>query len=278
MIVMGVREGSFFPERMRIMKEDAFSKKDYELISGYMDQELSDAEILSFAERLSEGDGLEKELAELMKVKSIVKEIPEVPAPRNYFLTRSMAEDVRKPGLLERLFPFFRVSAALCALLLVLTFIFPQVLGINPRSDYAVMSQDAAFEAEETSGDQRITVPGSAFGGSAQPVSMPSRGTIGGNPQNQYRISSGLENHPDRMDVIWPESYVFEDSEMGSPDGNEGSVSSGQGQQDTAEKFALSDLLKILFGSLFGISVVCVAIVLRRRAKLHLPDAVEKIK
>ena len=75
---------------------EKFSQKDYELINSYLDQELDRKDVVKFADRMAQDPKIAAEVADLMKVKSMIKELPTVTPPRNYILTRAMAEEARK--------------------------------------------------------------------------------------------------------------------------------------------------------------------------------------
>ena len=74
---------------------EKLSQKDYELINSYLDQELDRKDVIKFAERMAADSRINEEVADLMKVKAMVKELPTVTPPRNYILTRAMAEEAR---------------------------------------------------------------------------------------------------------------------------------------------------------------------------------------
>ena len=102
---------------------EQLSQKDYELINSYLDQELERKDVVKFAQRMADDPLVRTEVEELMKVKSMIRELPTVTPPRNYILTRAMAEEARPKPWWERLFPVFRTAAAFCALALVFTFV-----------------------------------------------------------------------------------------------------------------------------------------------------------
>ena len=74
---------------------EKLTQKDYELINSYLDQELDRKAVIRFAERMAEDQQISSEVADLMKVKAMVRELPTVTPPRNYILTRAMAEEAR---------------------------------------------------------------------------------------------------------------------------------------------------------------------------------------
>ena len=83
--------------------------------------------MVKFAQRMADDPMVRSEVEELMKVKSMVRELPTVTPPRNYILTRAMAEEARPKPFWERLFPVFRTAAAFCALAIKEGFIPPTI-------------------------------------------------------------------------------------------------------------------------------------------------------
>ena len=55
------------------MKEN-LTKKDYELINSYLDQELDRKDVVKFAARMAEDPEISREVGDLMKVKAMIAE------------------------------------------------------------------------------------------------------------------------------------------------------------------------------------------------------------
>ncbi len=172
---------------------EQLSQKDYELINSYLDQELDRKDVVKFAERMAEDAAVRTEVEELMKVKSMFRELPMAAPPRNYILTRAMAEEARPKPFWQRLFPVFRTAAAFCALLLIFTFVFPfaRPSGSAKKSEMSQpMSFDMAAEEAAPFRDEEIVLEDRDFGGGTDSyqVLMPSYGTRGGNPRIEYMM------------------------------------------------------------------------------------------
>lgn len=175
------------------MSEEKLTQKDYELINSYLDQELDRKDVLKFADRMAEDLRIAAEVDELMRIKSMARELPVVTPPRNYILTRAMAEEARPKPFWERLFPVFRTAAAFCALALMFTFIFPLLSPSDSRKNHSAAKEPDVMEmaAEAPSfRDEEIVLEDRNFGGgtdSYQAV-MPSYGVRGGNPRIEYMM------------------------------------------------------------------------------------------
>lgn len=184
---------------------EKLTQKDYELINSYLDQELDRKGVLQFAERMSEDPAIRGEVEDLMKVKSMIRELPTVTPPRNYILTRAMAEEARPRPFWERLLPFFRTAAAFCALALVFTFVFPLMTnnrsaekaaeGTVNQTMYAAKSVPLMESMEEEAAeaplfrDEEIVLNESYSGDSnSYAAVMPSYGVRGGNPRIEYML------------------------------------------------------------------------------------------
>ena len=216
------------------MKDGQLTQKDYELINSYVDQELDRKDVVKFADRMAEDPEVAAEVADLMKVKAMIKELPTVEPPRNYILTRAMAEEARPKPFWERLFPVFRTAAAFCALALAFTFIFPYLP--KPASDKSasnsevyyesksvetmdVYEDSAAEEAPMVLYDQEIILEDRDFGGGAESYTavMPSYGVMGGNPRIEYmmRLEQEQNQAAAQEQQVWdeenpPEGFISE--------------------------------------------------------------------
>ena len=252
------------------MNKAQLSQKDYELINSYLDQELDRKDVLKFADRMDENPEIGAEVADLMKVKAMVRELPTVIPPRNYILTRAMAEDARPKPWWERLFPVFRTAAAFCALALAFVFIFPLIPHQQSANSTAYekdsvesmtademdwdmdMEMDYAAPVEKSVSlyDQEIVLEDRSFGGSAEEsyrAVMPSFGVRGWNPRIEYM----MQMEENRTVSEAADSFSV-------PDGYISLEESAAAQRSLAVKMLLGGGL---------IMSLCALFVLRRRRK-----------
>ena len=102
--------------------------KDWEMLSAYMDGQVSSSEKSQIDQRLKSDPEWAAAYRSLVKTRAILREIPRVKRRRNYFLTPEM---VRKIGWL-RIIPTLNFSSAAAAIFAVLLFIldvFPNGTG-----------------------------------------------------------------------------------------------------------------------------------------------------
>jgi hypothetical protein len=92
------------------------STRDYELISAYMDNQLSDKDRAQFEARLNADPELRKELDEISKTRMMIHNLPKLRAPRNYYIKPEIVPV--RPTL--RLAPVFGIVSAIASILLVL--------------------------------------------------------------------------------------------------------------------------------------------------------------
>ncbi len=181
--------------------------RELEWASNYLDQELDANELADFAEHLSHSPELTQTISDFAQIKRLVKSIPEEKPPRSYVLTRIMASEARKPGILERFFPAFRIAAVICALGLVLTFIIPFAKIQSPAAvpveysmksiDPLILEQSSTIEnvkqTESVTGlteiDQEIQ-RGSETQTDSLEIRKPSHGFKGGSPKNEFLMVS----------------------------------------------------------------------------------------
>ena len=223
------------------MKNEALTQKDYELINSYLDQELDRKDVVKFAARMAEDPAIAAEVEDLMKVKAMIKELSTVTPPRNYLLTRAMAEEARPKPFWERLFPVFRTAAAFCALALVFTFVFPYLPMAGSQKNaattgnYASKSIDMAdlFESEEMDFaaeaaeeeaapmafyDEKIILDEDmGYAAESYTAVMPSYGVMGGNPRIEYMMRQEQKMAEDQSSPSWdsenpPEGFISEET------------------------------------------------------------------
>ena len=247
---------------------EKLSQKDYELINSYLDQELDRKDVVKFSERMTEVPGIREEIADLMKVKAMVKELPTVAPPRNYILTRAMAEEARPKPWWERLFPVFRTAAAFCALALAFTFIFPLIRAQQSAKteplENAYVESMAAEEMDYAAPvakslslyDEEIVLDKRDYSEAAEEsyhAVMPSFGVRGGNPRIEYL----MRQEEDRKIMQAAESY----DSMTIPDGYISAEEAAAAQR--------SLMIKMLFGGGLILCVCALLILNRQRKKME---------
>ena len=250
---------------------EQLSKNDYELINSYLDQELDRKDVLKFAGRMAEDPKISAEVEDLMKVKAMVKELPTVTPPRNYILTRAMAEEARPKPWWERLFPVFRTAAAFCALALAFTFLFPMFrqqqnneksAADDPAYSEPMMAADSMEYANEeplymekslSFYDEEIVLDDRDYAGAAEEsyhAVMPSYGVMGGNPRIEYMMRQE-QNQKTQNTIQDPASPVI-------PEGYISIEEASAAQRSLAVKMILSGGLLLS---------ICALIILRERQK-----------
>jgi len=251
---------------------ERLSKKDYELINSYLDQELDRKDVVKFAERMAADPEIGAEVADLMKVKAMVRELPTVTPPRNYILTRAMAEEARPKPWWERLFPVFRTAAAFCALALAFTFLFPLIRQQQDGNQAA--TQDIAYEESMAAEmpdfeeplymekslslyDEEIVLDDRDYAASSEEsyrAVMPSYGVLGGNPRIEYMMrqeenKKAANAAPAADPAVIPDGYI---------------------SIEEAASAQRSLALKMLLGGGLIMSICALIILRRRRKKLEL--------
>lgn len=122
--------------------------RDLEALSAYLDGELPAAERTRLEAKLETDQDLGNWYEQLRRTRAVLRNTPELRAPRNYFITPAMV------GLKEKrtwAFPVLRFASAFAALLLVLLFIgdffvFPGLVLAPARSDQFIESVQEELE------------------------------------------------------------------------------------------------------------------------------------
>jgi hypothetical protein len=104
------------------------SPDDWEILSAYLDGQVSARENEQIRLRLEAQPELQRALEELRRTRTVLRSVPRKRVPRNFTLTRAMVPQ-RKPWF--RLVPSLGFASGLATLLLVLSFAFEFLPGLN---------------------------------------------------------------------------------------------------------------------------------------------------
>ena len=104
------------------------NQRDLELLSSYLDGQLSPSDVSRLEARLKTDPQLVSVLNDLRATRSLLRKLPKRRAPRNFTLTRKMV-GLNPP--LPRAYPIFKYASVLATLLLVFSF------GVNSFARYS---------------------------------------------------------------------------------------------------------------------------------------------
>jgi hypothetical protein len=124
--------------------------RDYELISAYLDNQLSIKDRAIFEDRLKANPELQKELNEISSTQLLLRRLPRQRAPRNYYVTTAQAVRVR-PTL--KLAPIFGIVSAVASVLLAL-----MIFGSTfvPTARPVAMAPAASIPSQTITSQQEI--------------------------------------------------------------------------------------------------------------------------
>jgi hypothetical protein len=108
--------------------KNRITTRDYELISAYLDNQLSSKDKAHLEARLKAIPELRKELHEMGKTRLILKDVPKLRAPHNYFITPKMVAVPVRPLFAVRLSPVMGIISAVATIMLVLVLFSQSVL------------------------------------------------------------------------------------------------------------------------------------------------------
>lgn len=179
--------------------KNQMSPRDWQLLSAYMDGQLSERERVQVEQRLNASPELQENLQVMRRNRAKLRSLPSRPVPRNFTLTPDM---VPQPFRFRGLFPVLRLSSALAALLVMVMFMVDLLPGVSPAQ--APMMQSAALEpaappeAGEMSalGVQEEDQPEILYWGG--PSGLPYANGVGGGPGmgGGPDLGGGLEGTP----------------------------------------------------------------------------------
>lgn len=97
----------------------SITDREFEALSAYMDGELSKKARSQLETQLETNQELQETFEQLQRTRSVIRSLPKMRAPRNYFLTPEMAGVVQKT---HKAFPILRLASVLATLVLILVF------------------------------------------------------------------------------------------------------------------------------------------------------------
>ena len=164
--------------------------QDYELLSAYIDGALTDAERAALESRLESNSQLRQELASLRQTVDLIRQLPDLKAPRDFTLD---AARVRPRRTLP--FPLTQTFSALSSAAAILLVIFGAYLLL--QSDAAALNSNLAVQQAQAPASQNRTTAVAAANFCRQPLSAdpgacPARGSDNGH-SSRRRAGSGQE-------------------------------------------------------------------------------------
>ncbi|MFO7624603.1 MAG: hypothetical protein R6V73_09650 [Anaerolineales bacterium] len=114
------------------------SNRDWELLSAYMDGQLSSSKRVQLESRMQTNPELRAALDELTQTRAMLRSLPRLKAPHSFKLTPEMVGQ-RQP---RRLYPFFQFASALSSLMLVLVLL-SDFLGFGLSAPLGRMASQA---------------------------------------------------------------------------------------------------------------------------------------
>lgn len=128
---------------------EVFSPQEWQLLSEYIDGQLSKHDRQIVEERLRTSILWKQNYQAIVETKALLQYAPKRKAPRSFLLTQAQAEKIRKPR--TSLFSF-RFASVLSTGMAVIVFLFGLLTRPNPISTPAMMAapmQEKAFQTEE---------------------------------------------------------------------------------------------------------------------------------
>jgi hypothetical protein len=226
------------------------SNRDWELLSEYIDKQLSPPKQSKLELRMQQEPELRAAFEDLRRTRSILRSAPKMKAPRNFTLKPHMVPE-RKT---RRAYPFFQFATAMAAVLLVLAFAGEMFTGIEspftmeapPPAAPAGVPEMMEFEGlveEAVEGESLELVPKS----SGEETDMaPSIASV---PEEEIPPSEGpvSEDHAEEMRLLAEPEIHDPEAALGATDTSETSdtAEAAAYQEDTFMGLSLWRLLQI---------------------------------
>lgn len=129
-----------------------FTAREEQLLSDYLDDRLSEREGAALEKMLEKDQSLREALADLRRMKTVLKCAPRYRAPRNFFLTPAMVRAQRKTSV-EVWLPLMRFASAAAVFLLAAVFILEGLPGGIPAFRIQEAPAESAPAVMEFSAD-----------------------------------------------------------------------------------------------------------------------------
>ena len=123
-----------------------YSPKDWQLLSNYLDGQLSNQEVLLIKKRLEHEPALTQALNELQQTRYLLQHTRKVSVPRSFTLTPQMAEQIRPAR--KPLFPFFSFASVMATVFLVVVILFEFLPGMLAGLSSSKSASDAILAME----------------------------------------------------------------------------------------------------------------------------------
>ncbi len=145
--------------RLPELGQESVQEQQDELLSAYLDGQLSAEEQTRLIAQLEDDPALQTELETMRRTVEMVRDLPSVPVPRNFILPQSMGAPARPKQLarrpvLARLAPFLTASTAVVSLLFVvllvgdLLFVGGMRMSTAPMAEAPLMLEQEAAEED----------------------------------------------------------------------------------------------------------------------------------
>ena len=130
-----------------VMKKNEISPRDQEMLSAYLDGQLSSKDIAGLQKRLQDDQQMQIALDELRLTRIALRSLPMLRAPRNFTLTPQMVgkhAPARRPT-----YPAFGFASLAAAMLLVLVFVADRMSFVNTSQLAALDSAAQSTQMEQ---------------------------------------------------------------------------------------------------------------------------------
>ncbi len=174
-----------------------FTTKDWIMISAYLDNRLSPAEIEKIEIRTKNDPSFKKALEEIAYTRKMLRSLPQKRAPRNFTLSPAKTKaPIRNPWLQ----PAFKYVSIAAALITIVIFVSPFLLfgmpsAVSREYDASTLTAEKGSESTEMLESPAIinwhAVLGMGGGGGAPDSDMVYAGGMGGGPVSEEPTAQG---------------------------------------------------------------------------------------
>ena len=185
------------------MNNQPLPLKDWENLSAYLDGQLSKQEQAHLETRVQQQPELQRALAELRQTKTMIHQVSRKRVPHNFTLSPAMAP---RPRSWLRLIPSLSIASAVATLLLIVSFVFEFLPGLQPTQMLYAPAAPVADQQIATEVARQMAAATAPTNESAPIVIWNNVGGMGGGPGADATAGISAAPPPDKSsnDLVAP--------------------------------------------------------------------------
>lgn len=170
--------------------KNQITSRDYKLLSAYLDNQMSAQERARFESRINQEPALQHELHEINKTRLLLRNLPKLRAPHNYFINSEVVSNSSRVHQPFRLAPAYGIASAIATILLVLVIFGDRLLSSGSPAMLAPASV-APTEFMEIAKEVELSAAPTTSPAEAAPMAMMEAPVLATSPPSPTNLKVG---------------------------------------------------------------------------------------